>query len=752
MAFITFFPAGSARRLWLFRLLTAVILPLTILGLLEAALRLSHFGHPTSFLVPKRINGKEMLVDNTWFGLRFFPPALARSPNPIAIQAQKPPGVFRIFLFGESAAMGDPRPAYGVGRCLETLLRERFPGVEFEVVCVAMTAINSHVILPIARECAQYQGDLWIVYMGNNEFIGPFGANTVFGPKAPSTWLVRGYLTLQRTRVGQWIVSKVRQRSKGGAEPSSWGGLKMFADRHLAPGNPIKERIYNHFERNLDDIIQAGRRSGVPILLSSVAVNVKDCAPFGSLHEPALTVSNVLNWERAVQEGAANAAREQWAAAITHYQEAIRMSPNYAEMHFRRGQCLLGMSNSLAAKLSFERARDLDALPFRADARINNLIAKAGERYSGKGVAYLDAVPVLATSSPLLTPGEESFYEHVHMNFEGNYRLACALGAQIADLLPPKIASRCAPAWASRETCSKRLGLTDWNQFTIFEEIGRRLSDTPYTNQFNHEVRYRKFQNQMAELKKNLRPRAAKEAATTFQEEIDKHPGEHWLHHNYAEFLTAIGDLPNATKQMEAVRDLLPHHHAAYFQLGKLLARQKKYDDARLSLQASLRLRPDVADVYLELGQVLFSQGKLEEAMPQYIAAQNCRPGDARPHLLMAYLQEKQKNRGDAIRSLREAIRLKPAYWEARSQLGVELALDGKFSEAQMHFEEALRLRPDDPEGHLNLGIALARQERFDEAIGHLEISLSLEPGNASTRDFIANIKQLKAQKNAPTP
>ena len=74
---------------------------------------------------------------------------------------------------------------------MEVLLRERYPGVNFEVVNVAITAINSHVIVPIARECARYQGDLWIIYMGNNEMIGPFGAATVFGAKAPPWPLVR---------------------------------------------------------------------------------------------------------------------------------------------------------------------------------------------------------------------------------------------------------------------------------------------------------------------------------------------------------------------------------------------------------------------------------------------------------------------------------------------------------------------------------------------------------------------------------
>ncbi|MGB8368108.1 MAG: hypothetical protein WCF71_02315 [Verrucomicrobiia bacterium] len=78
---------------------------------------------------------------------------------------------------GESAARGEPEPPYAASRYLETLLNERFPNTHFEVINLGITAINSHVILPIARDCAHADGDLWIIYMGNNEMVGPFGAD-----------------------------------------------------------------------------------------------------------------------------------------------------------------------------------------------------------------------------------------------------------------------------------------------------------------------------------------------------------------------------------------------------------------------------------------------------------------------------------------------------------------------------------------------------------------------------------------------
>jgi len=134
----------ARRRRWLFRLCAMTLVPLLLLGGIELALRVTGYGHPTNFFVRTRIEGRYFYVPNDKFGLLFFPPGMVRSPLPMRMPADKPANSFRIFLFGESAAQGDPDPTFGAGRYLEVLLRERYPGRNFEVLCVAMTAINSH--------------------------------------------------------------------------------------------------------------------------------------------------------------------------------------------------------------------------------------------------------------------------------------------------------------------------------------------------------------------------------------------------------------------------------------------------------------------------------------------------------------------------------------------------------------------------------------------------------------------------------
>ena len=142
-----------------------------------------------------------------------FGPEQARLPYPFSFSQTKPSDTIRIFALGESAAKGDPDPQFGISRMLQTMLTLRHPAVRFEVVNTAMTAINSHVILPIARDLTAAQGDVWVIYMGNNEVVGPFGAGTVFGPQSPPLPLIRSALALKATRTGE-LLDSILQRAR----------------------------------------------------------------------------------------------------------------------------------------------------------------------------------------------------------------------------------------------------------------------------------------------------------------------------------------------------------------------------------------------------------------------------------------------------------------------------------------------------------------------------------------------------------
>ncbi|MEN6407454.1 MAG: tetratricopeptide repeat protein [Thermoguttaceae bacterium] len=69
----------------------------------------------------------------------------------------------------------------------------------------------------------------------------------------------------------------------------------------------------------------------------------------------------------------------------------------------------------------------------------------------------------------------------------------------------------------------------------------------------------------------------------------------------------------------------------------------------------------------------------------------------------------------------------------ARSNLGVELARQGRFDEAVVQYREAVRIRPDDAVSFSNLGNAMMAIGRLDEAEPSYEASLRINPDSAET-------------------
>jgi tetratricopeptide (TPR) repeat protein len=752
-------PPSSTHK-WLFRLALLVLSPLLLLALPELGLRLAGYGYSTAFFKPLKIGNRDCLVENDKFGLRFFPPELARIPPPVVMEASKGPQVRRLFLLGESAALGDPRPAYGAGRYLQVLLEERFPGTKFEVICGAVTAINSHGVLPIARECARRQGDLWIVYMGNNEMVGPFGAATIFGSQAPPLWRVRLSLALQQTRVGQFLMALARKAGAAASHGPSWGGMQMFMENRIAPSDPRKEVVYRSFRRNLEDIVRAGRAARVPILLSTVAVNLKDCPPFGSVPDAALSDANRKSQGALCAEAAQAEEKADFAGALKKLEAAARLDPTPAELQFRLGQCLLSLQSTvkpierseistrrdspqsaLDARDHFERARDDDALPFRADSRVNAIIRQVGAQFAGPGLALCDAEAVFAANSPVGIAGKEAFYEHVHLNFDGNYLLARAWAAAAERLLPPPATNAPTGDWASQEVCERRLALTAWNRYAVLEDVLHRLSLPPFTGQLQHSQHLESVRSDLRAIRRTLDRNAAADARQVCLAALERAPDDHRLHENTAEFLERIGDLQAAAAQWQQVIRLIPHHHVAYFQAGRLLARSGDLATGRALLSKSLALRPDLAEGWLELGNVQAAQMQPQLALQDYQRGIQLAPQDYRMYYQAGRALSKLKRGPDAIQNFRHALELRPDYWEGRYALGEELAFAGQSEAARREFEEVLRLKPGYAMAHLNLGVALVREKDLDNALRHFEEAARLDPTNQLAREYIEKLQ-----------
>ena len=701
------------RRRW-FRI-AALLAPLLLLLLIELGLRLAGYGYATSFF----LESGGVYIENQDFTRRYFPPGLARAPQPITVAATKPSGTCRIFVFGESAAMGDPEPAFGFPRILEVLLRERF-AKPVEVINVAVTAINSHVIRAIAADCKALQGDLWIFYMGNNEVVGPFGAGTVFGKQVPSRGFIRLTTAIKATRVGQ-MLSELR-RSK---TPATWEGMEMFLDQQVRQSDPRMPKVYAHFSRNLRAIVNS---ADTEVILGTVASNLEGCPPFASLHDPNLTFDRKAEWQKLFEAG--------------NYAEAAKIDPTHAELQFRLGQ--------------FVKARDFDTLRFRADSRLNGIIAEIA-RQSGGG--FVDAAAQMR---------QEHFYEHVHFRFEGNYLLARMLAEEAVRRLPRFFADD--GEWPSAERCSQLLAYTEWDQFQILDEMVNRLDLPPFTNQSGHAERMQRFRDERAELQSTLKPENHDRWIQTYRGAIAKAPRDWVMRENFARLLQHIGDPTGAEREWRSVTELIPHSAAAWYGLGNVLDGIGKTAEAMHCFRKALRLKPGAVEARNGLGLALSNQGKTSEAMREYKTALRQKPdfAEARVNLGLALAKTGDTNgaieqyRGalrartnsvaarinlgnalaarndlEALTHYAEAVRLSPDLAQAQYLYGMALTKVGRYGEAIDHLQKAARLQPTMLDARFNLGVALAKQQRFANAADEFEAVLQLEPNHVLARKYL---------------
>ncbi len=588
----------TAKRRWWFRLSAMVAVPLLVLLLAEGLLRLAGYGYPTGFFKRGDIEGQLVWTDNHDFGRRFFPPGLARRPHCFSIPLVKPPKTVRIFVLGGSAAMGDPDFKFGLPQMLDVLLRERFPDVHFEVVNGAMVAINSNVVLPIARDCARHDGDLWVIYMGNNEMVGPFGSVTVFGAQAPSLPIIRATLAMKRTRLGQFLGAALYFLRHGDHPLPKWEGMEMMANLTVRYNSRATAAVYRHFRRNLTDILKTGVRAHVPIVLCTVATNLKDCAPFASLHRRDLAEVDREEWKGAYDEGVGWQNQGEPAKAEAAYERAARIDPQFADLAFRQGQCchLLGR-NAEAAKF-FRQARDEDALQFRADDRINDIIRLAAASFAGRGVSLLDAEELFAANSTNRLTGDNYFYEHVHLRPSGNFLLARAVAGNVAKALNLQSTR----PWLSRAECFRLAGLTDWNRYDDLSVILDRIEHPPFTPQSNHTSQLRLISSQRSRYLPATKPAEVRREAAELAALVNKYPQDAELRWNLAGLLENAGQGEAAAEQWRTLMRLQPQSALPAFNLAKLLDQLGRPAQALSLYRQSRRIDPEYYERHYAAG------------------------------------------------------------------------------------------------------------------------------------------------------
>jgi len=697
----------SSRRLLVFRAIAVLVVPALFILLLELGLRLAGYGYRPEAIVKCEVDGKEVCCDNSRFGWRFFPRNIAREFTPFTFAEDKSDNTCRIFVLGESAAQGVPYPSFNFGRFLKVMLKEMYPGVNFEVIVVAMAAINSHAVLVAAKDCALFKPDIFVVYLGNNEVVGPYGAGTVFSSFSRNLFLIRAGIALKGTRLGQLLTNLMESMRADEDRVQVWRGMEMNVQRQVPFNDARLQSVYGHFQRNLEDIVRLGCNAGAKVILCTVGSNLKDNPPFSSLHSAGLSPTEIAKWEALYQEGIKHEMAGAYSKAVESCIAAAVIDDGYADLQYRLGKYHWAIAEYEKARDRYIQARDKDTLRFRADSRINQIIRDVVRRDNGKGLYLVDAVETFEQDSPYGTPGKELFHEHVHMTFHGNYLLAKTVFEQVEKTLPDRLVDpkRAGRPFLTEKECAFYLACTDWDRYKITDEVVNGfLKKAPFTNQLYHDEHIKEMEQNLKDLKAALTPEALKEAASQFRRAIERDSSDWMLLERYGMLLMEdIGDFGSALEHYRLVDKFLPHSYLGPYNMAT----------------------------------ALFKLGDFKGAVIQYDRAIRIKPTDGYTHYLLASAYQKIDKVDRAIEHYSEAIRWRPELVQAYNNLAEIWMRQQEVEKAIDVCRKGLLFSPDSAILHCNLGVLLNMQNRRIEAIEEIQKASEMDPNSIRIRNIL---------------
>lgn len=679
-------------QLFLFRFITVLVSPVLVLIVLELILRVVGFGYNMSVFVEEK-----GLVRSNWpFTFKYFPWSMARPMKPVQFEVEKRPGSLRIFVLGGSAAQGFPEEAFGMAGQLQVMLEQAVPNRNIEVINTAITALNSHGVLPVAKACLKYDPDLLVVYVGNNEVVGPHGAASVFSGFSNSLFLVRVGDALKSLRLYQMLVMLTgKHRSPTG----SWKGMEFFLNNTLYPGDERLSVVYDHFACNLDDLVTEAQKSNCPVILSTVGANLLDNPPFAS------------------------------------------RKPNHAENQYVLGFDHLEAGNYAAAQLAFRQARDWDGLRFRVDSELNQVIRGCASKFFGY-VTLVDAERSLSKSDLSVqgVPGDSLFYDHVHLSFAGNYTVAKELAKAVVANMGDGMTDL-----PTMETVASTLAYTEWDRLKIARQLAERLlNKPPFTHQWKHRDKQLARQREIRRLAGRSNPDLRESSRRLYQAALTKNPDDPDLKFRLSSLLAEMDQSEAAHNLLEEVIDEYPYNHEALFKLGELSAASGNFDEAERHLTAILNLNPfaiEVRNAYLKL---LFEAGRIKEAIDynEDLVEDHSKDPDIR--YVFALILNSSGKKQEALRQLREAVAIDPRHKESRSLILKLVRNGGDLVRAEGEARAWTKADPGSSEAHSRLAEVLTERENYKAATEEYLAAINLNPDFVIARSrYIQTMEQL---------
>jgi tetratricopeptide (TPR) repeat protein len=405
---------------------TLVILPLLVI---EGAVRLLgwesphdpyiSFGRTTSFFSDFKEDGTAYKVVN---GRDLY------REREITFSRDKPKGAVRIFFVGGSASAGWPHPdGETYTDYLESALYRAFPDREIEILNISAHAYAAYRVRLIFDEILAFQPDLVVIYSGNNEFVEQRRyavADNWYDPVARIANLSTAYRLLRGSPAFSSLfpTNSLSAETRGGIAMEQWSKIEG-RPATLRTDAAQFQKVKEHYAFSIRSMLQGARDFGIPAVLLTVPTNTRNWQP--NVSTERVEGERAITWRKNYRAGRAALIRAKNEQAVDWLQKALSVDPGHAATHYHLARALEVSGRLAEANASYDRARDLDANPFRALSAFNKILRGFASEFDH--VNLVDADQLFREASAPHAPGFNVFLDYVHPTRRGNLILAKAV-------------------------------------------------------------------------------------------------------------------------------------------------------------------------------------------------------------------------------------------------------------------------------------------------------------------------------------
>ena len=375
----------------LFRIIL-VLIPITFFLLLEIILRIIGYEDNLNFISKIERNGTEYYTINQFVGKRYFGKdrLYFRKGSHDYFEVKKSPNTIRVFCLGASTMAGFPYEYNAIpSEFLRDQLQYAFPNKNIEVINSAIAATNSFTVNEFADVLSNYQPDLFVVYMGQNEFYGVYGVGSTISV-GKKRWVIKTYLWLEQFKSFLLIKNSlgfVESLFSQDTENDNKLLMEEMAKNSIRYNSPDYETGLNTFRENYKELIKKLKDKNVPVIISTLVTN-QDSPPFVSFHTDSKRDS--AKSEELYRSGIIEMKNGRYESAARYFEESLSIDSIPADIHYQLGKCYEKLNMYAQAENQLRLANDLDGLRFRAPTEFNKIINNLGKQYNTPVADVLD--------------------------------------------------------------------------------------------------------------------------------------------------------------------------------------------------------------------------------------------------------------------------------------------------------------------------------------------------------------------------